>query len=88
MKLMAKGIKDSSKAVIQSVRTLADTMGDAFAGLAIPEISAGQLALAGRSILLSVAVNGYNDKNDNDLADTVVQRIKEMLNEDDSVWGR
>ena len=37
---------------------------------------------------LSVNVNGYNARNDNDLADTVVQRINEMLNEDDSVWGK
>jgi hypothetical protein len=35
-----------------------------------------------------VVVNGYNARNDNDLADTVVQRINEMLNEDDKVWGR
>ena len=37
---------------------------------------------------LSVVVNGYNAKNDEDLADTVVHRINEMLNEDDKVWGR
>ena len=36
---------------------------------------------------LSVNVNGYNAQNDNDLADTVVHRINEMLNEDDKVWG-
>ena len=35
---------------------------------------------------LSVNVNGYNAKNDNDLADTVVHRINEMLNEDSRVW--
>ena len=35
-----------------------------------------------------VNVNGYNAQNDNDLADTVVHRINEMLNEDDKVWGR
>ena len=30
----------------------------------------------------------YDAKNDDDLADTVVHRINEMLNEDDKVWGR
>ena len=29
---------------------------------------------------LSVVVNGYEAKNDNDLADTIVHRINEMLN--------
>ena len=37
---------------------------------------------------LSVNVNGYNAQNDNDLADTVVHRINESLNDDDKVWGR
>ena len=99
MKLMAKGIKDSSKVLIESVRELAGTVGGAFTGLSLPEISSGQLALAGagggitnnRTINMggvSVVVNGYNAKNDDDLVDTVVHRINEMLNEDDKVWGR
>ena len=99
MKLMAKGIRDSSKVLIESVRELAGTVGGAFTGLSLPEIGAGQLTLAGagggvtnnRTINmggLSVVVNGYNAKNDEDLADTVVHRINEMLNEDDKVWGR
>jgi hypothetical protein len=33
-------------------------------------------------------VNGYNAQNDNDLADTIVHRINDMLNEDGSVWGK
>ena len=37
---------------------------------------------------LSLVVNGYEAKNDNDLADTIVHRINEMLNEDDSVWSK
>ena len=36
----------------------------------------------------SVNINGYEAKNDNDLADTIVHRINDMLNEDDSVWGK
>lgn len=35
---------------------------------------------------VTVNVNGYNAKNDNDLADTLVRRINEMLDEDSSVW--
>ena len=100
MKLMAEGIRKSSKMLVASVRELASSVGGAFTGLALPEISAGQLAVAGagsggsvvnnnRSIgSVQVVVNGYNARNDNDLADTVVQRINEMLNEDDKVWGR
>jgi len=100
MKLMAEGIRKSSKVLVASVRELASSVGGAFTGLALPEIGAGQLAVAGagassvnnsRSVTingLSVNVNGYNARNDNDLADTVVQRINEMLNEDDKVWGR
>jgi hypothetical protein len=30
----------------------------------------------------------YEAKNDDDLADTIVYRINEMLNEDGSVWGK
>lgn len=37
---------------------------------------------------VQVVVNGYNAQNDEDLADTVVHRINEMLNEDSRVWGR
>jgi FlaA1/EpsC-like NDP-sugar epimerase len=37
---------------------------------------------------LSVVFNGYEAKNDNDLADTIVHRINDMLNEDGSVWGK
>ena len=37
---------------------------------------------------LSVVVNDYEAKNDNDLADTIVHRINDMLNEDGSVWGK
>ncbi len=37
---------------------------------------------------VSVMVNGYNAKSYDDLADTVVHRITEMLNEDDKVWDR
>ena len=37
---------------------------------------------------LSVNVNGYEARNDNDLADTIVHRINDMLNEDGSVWGK
>ena len=38
--------------------------------------------------VLSVNINGYEAKDDNDLADTIVHRINDMLNEDDSVWGK
>ena len=99
MKLMAEGIRDSSKVLLESVRELASSVGGAFTGLNLPEINTGQLALAGtgggsvvnhnRSIgSVQVVVNGYNAKNDDDLADTVVHRINEMLNEDGKVWGR
>jgi hypothetical protein len=37
---------------------------------------------------LSVVVNGYEAQNDNDLADVIVHRINDMLNEDGSVWGK
>jgi len=37
---------------------------------------------------VQVVVNGYNAQNDNDLANMVAHRINEMLNEDDSVWGK
>jgi hypothetical protein len=100
MKLMAKGIRDSSKILLASVKELAGSVSGAFTGLTLPELNAGQLALVGagggtvsnnRTINmggLTVNVNGYNAQNDNDLADTVVHRINEMLNEDDKVWGR
>jgi len=99
MTLMAEGIRKSSKTLIASVRELASSVGGAFTGLNLPEIGAGQLAIAGagassvvnntRSIgTVQVVVNGYNARNDNDLADTVVHRINEMLNEDSRVWGK
>lgn len=100
MELMAKGIRDSGKLVMQSVRELSESMGTAFTGLVIPEIGVAQLAMAGagasnstinRNVTingLSVNVSGYEAKNDSDLADTIVHRINEMLNEDESVWGR
>lgn len=100
MKLMAKGIRDSSKVLLASVKELAGSVSGAFIGLSLPELNAGQLALAGagggtvsnsKNVTingLSVSVNGYNAQNDEDLADTIVHRINEMLNEDDKVWGR
>ena len=99
MELLAKGIKDSKQALLNTIRDLAGSVGAAFTGLALPEIGAGQLAMAGagggvtnsRSVTingLSVNVNGYEAHNDNDLADTIVHRINEMLNEDGSVWGK
>ena len=100
MKLMTKGIRESSKVLLASVKELAGSVSGAFTGLSLPELNAGQLALAGaggsgsvvnnnRSIgSVQVVVNGYNAQNDDDLADTVVHRINEMLNEDDKVWGR
>jgi hypothetical protein len=100
MELMAEGIKKSGKLVMNAVQVLSDSMSGVFTGLSIPEISAGQLALAGagggsvnnsKTVNLgglTVNVNGYNAQNDNDLANMVAHRINEMLNEDDSVWGR
>ena len=101
MKLMAEGIKKSGKVVMNAVRSLSDSMSGVFTGLSIPEINAGQLALAGaggggtvsnsKTINmggLTVNVNGCNVQNDDDLADKVANRINAMLNEDDSVWGR
>ena len=92
---------DSEKVLLSTIRDLTDTVGSAFTGLSIPDINAGQLALAGggaaggvtnnRSMTingLSVNINGYEAKNDDDLADTIVHRINNMLNEDDSVWGK
>jgi len=101
MELLAKGIKDSQRVFLSSIRDLAGTVGSAFTGLSIPDINAGQLAMAGAGAVgnstvnrnvtingLSVNVSGYETKNDNDLADTIVHRINEMLNEDGSVWGK
>ena len=101
MELLAKGIRDSKKVLISTIRDLAGTVSSAFTNLAIPEMNAGQLALAGgvaaggvtnnRTINmggLSVVVNGYEAMNDDDLTDTIVHRINEMLNEDGSVWGK
>ena len=100
MTLMADGIRKNSKVLLASVKELAGSVSEAFTGLSLPELNAGQLALSGagggsvnniKNVTvngLSVNVNGYNAQNDNDLADTVVHRINEMLNEDDKVWGR
>jgi hypothetical protein len=101
MELLAKGIKDSQRVFLSSIRDMAETVGSAFTGLSIPDINAGQLAMAGAGAVggvtnnrtinmggLSIAVNGYEAKNDDDLADTIVHRINEMLNEDGSVWGK
>lgn len=100
MELMAKGIKDSKRVLLNTIRDLGGTGGTAFTSLSLPEISGPQMALAGgaaggvtnnRSMTingLSVNINGYEAKDDNDLADTIVHKINEMLNEDDSVWGK
>ena len=97
---MAEGIKKNAKVVMSAVRSLSDSMSGVFTGLSIPEVNAGQLALAGagggsvsnsKTINmggLTVNVNGYNVQNDDNLADKVADRINAMLNEDDSVWGR
>ena len=47
MKLMAKGIRDSGKLVMRSVRELSGAMDTIFSGLTVPEIGTGQLAGAG-----------------------------------------
>lgn len=99
MELMAKGIRDSGKLVMQSVRELSASMGAAFTNLSMPELQMGQLAMAGGGGVsnthntvnmggLSVVVNGYEAKNDSDLADTIIDRINEMFHENGSVWGR
>lgn len=77
MELMAKGIKDSKRVLLNTIRDLAGTVGTAFTSLSLPEING-----------LSVNINGNEAKDDNDLADTIVHRINDMLNEDDSVWGK
>lgn len=62
----------------------------AFTGLALPELNAGTLTMAaarGGIVNNSRSVH-INAKNDDDLADTVVHWINEMLNEDGSVWGK
>ena len=75
-------------------------MSGVFGGLTLPEMNTRQLAMAGagggsvsnsRTINmggLTVNVNGYSAQNDSDLANMVADRINQMLNEDDSVWGR
>ena len=99
MELLAKGIKDSKRVLLNTVRDLSGTIGAAFTGLSVPEVGGAQLAMAGggggvtnnRTINmggLSVVVNGYEAKNDNDLADTIVHQINDMLNEDGSVLGK
>ena len=81
MELLAKGIKDSKRVLLNTVRDLSGTIGAAFTGLSVSEIGGTQLAMAG-------AGGGYEARNDNDLADTIVHRINDMLNEDGSVWGK
>ena len=98
LSFMTKGIEDSSKVVMNSVRELSSSMGSAFTGLSLPDFNAGQLAMAGGGAVsnshtvnmggLSVVVNGYEAQSDDDLADTIVRRINEMLGEDGAVWGR
>lgn len=100
MELLAKGIKDSKCVLLNTVRDLSGTIGAAFTGLSVPEIGGAQLAMAGaggggvtnnRNVTingLSVNVNAYEARNDNDLADTIVHRINDILNEDGSVWGK
>ena len=100
MELLAKGIKDSKRVLLNTVRDLSGAIGAAFTEISIPEIGGAQLAMAGaggggvtnnRNVTingLSVNVNGYEARNDNDLADTIVHRINDMLNEDGSVWGK
>jgi len=101
MELLANGIKDSKRVLLNTIQDLAGTVGTAFTSLSLPEISGPQMALAGGGAAggvtnnrtvnlggLSVVVNGYEAKDDNDLADTIVHRINDMLNEDDSVWGK
>ena len=95
-----KTIKGSKRVLLNTVRDLSGTIGAAFTGLSVPEIGGAQLAMAGaggggvtnnRNVTingLSVNVNGYEARNDNDLADTIVHRINDMLNEDGSVWGK
>ena len=83
MELLAKGIKDSKRVLLNTVRDLSGTIGAAFTGLSVPEIGGAQLAMAGaggggvtnnRNVTingLSVNVNGYEARNNNDLADTI-----------------
>ena len=47
MELLAKGIKDSKRLLLNTVRDLAGTVGTAFTSLSLPEISGPQMALAG-----------------------------------------
>ena len=85
---------------MRSVRELSGAMDIIFSGLTVPEIGTGQLAIAGAGVGnvthnrnvtvngLSVNVQGYNARNDDDLADTIVNRINDMLNEDGAAWGK
>ncbi len=96
MELLAKGIKDSRKVLLSSIQSLASSVGTTFTGLSVPQMGTGQLAVAGGGAVtnnrtvnmggVTVHVNGYNSKNDSDLADAVVRRINEMLDEGGSVW--
>ena len=59
------------------ITTLVETFGESF-------VNNRSMTING----LSVNINGYEAKDDNDLADTIVHRINDMLNEDGSVWGK
>ena len=99
MELMAKGIKDSKRVLLNTIRDLAGTVGTALQACPFLKSSVLRWLLRGaaggvinnRSMTingLSVNINGYEAKEDNDLADAIVHRINDMLNEDDSVWGK
>ena len=47
MELLAKGIKDSKRVLLNTIRDLAGTVGTAFTRLSLPEISGPQMAYAG-----------------------------------------
>ena len=95
--LLAKGIADSKKKLMDSVGGIAQSMNKAFAGMQLPSMSDSQLALAGaggttnnRTINvggIQVAVNGYNARNDRDMAKLVARRLNEELNGESAVWG-
>lgn len=92
--LLAKGIADSKKKLMDSVGGLAQSMNKAFAGMQMPSMSASQLALAGttnnRTVNvggIQVAVNGYNARSDTDMAKLIARRLNEELNRESAVWG-
>ena len=95
VELLASGIMDSRKKLISSVGGLAESMNKALSGLSVPNMNAGQLALAGTTTNnrtvnvggIQVSVNGYQAQNDSDLADLVARRLNEELNRESAVWG-